>query len=183
MNCRSRLLLSAFAAALIMLAGCGGGSDTRRSSPCAEEAGEPNAEVVELDQLGEALAAPAERPLRMVHIWATWCGPCVHEFPELVALAEYPPMRQVEVLLLSADLADERAAVADFLREQGSPWNSLIADNFNEDVINLFPPDWGGAIPATFFYSRTGELLKWWSGAMSREDFERTIAELLESEQ
>jgi thiol-disulfide isomerase/thioredoxin len=181
MKANSKIIVSAAAGAMIILAGCS--SETAAPKSGLPEIAPPTATVVDIVQLKSQLSTPAAQPLRMVHIWATWCGPCVHEFPELVALAEYPPMREVDVLLLSADLPDERAAVVDFLREQSSPWDSLIAENFNEDVINLFPPDWGGAIPATFFYSRTGELLKWWSGAMSREDFERTIAELLESEQ
>ena len=43
-------------------------------------------EIREIDAEGiKALAKNDSKKLRLVNVWATWCVPCVAEFPELVA--------------------------------------------------------------------------------------------------
>lgn len=49
------------------------------------------------------LAEPSDR-IRVVHFWATWCAPCVEEFPGLVATwRKLRDRRDIEFVLVSVD--------------------------------------------------------------------------------
>lgn len=56
----------------------------------------------------------------IVNVWATWCGPCVHEMPSLNALATNPPADNIEVVAISVDRqADEAQDFLDSLQLDG----------------------------------------------------------------
>src|SRR5512145_1789124 len=52
----------------------------------------------------------------VVDFWATWCTPCVQEMPQLAALHERWKSR-TDVILLSLNVSDEKAAVEAFLKQ------------------------------------------------------------------
>ena len=41
--------------------------------------------TIDADGLRELVANKGEK-LRVINVWATWCGPCVTEFPELITM-------------------------------------------------------------------------------------------------
>ena len=102
-----------------------------------------------------------ERPL-LVNFWATWCAPCREEFPDLVKLRGRYPAGQIDFALVSLDdISDIETAVPDFLVESGAsalPAYLLHSDDDNA-AINLVDPQWGGELPATFLYDRSGRLV------------------------
>lgn len=157
-------------AGLLLVSGCGGAGRSEQNLSAASE-------VLEPDEIRARIAA-GDTPLTMVHLWATWCGPCVDEFPELVEMRERLSLAGVRVLLVSVDSVDNVEEVDGFLKRNQSPWSSLISAGMGEDLMDIFSPDWSGAIPATFFFGRDGHLLKWWSGAKSADEYEAALAEL-----
>src|SRR5688572_2736075 len=64
-------------------------------------------EPVTLDGIDAAgVAALVKNPtnkLRLINVWATWCVPCVAEFPELVKLSRQANLRDFEVITISMD--------------------------------------------------------------------------------
>ena len=91
------------------------------------------------------LGADAPQPLTLVNMWATWCGPCKAEFPDLQALHEQYRRRGLRLIAVSTDqhVADVHAfvmstnasfligrdtaeAVLSFLRDGSLPQNILI---------------------------------------------------------
>jgi malate dehydrogenase (oxaloacetate-decarboxylating) len=54
----------------------------------------------------------------VVNVWATWCRPCVEEFPEILEFARNN-QGNVKVMLVSADFSSRRELVEKFLRERG----------------------------------------------------------------
>ncbi len=158
-----------------LMAGCGG-------VDIAETSGDENIQMVIPATISDIQSAISEsdKELVLAHIWATWCPPCVKEFPDIVALGDFSPSSDVEFVLVSADDMDDVDLVEKFMVDQGSPWGTYIVENFNEDLMDVFSSEWGGAIPATFFFDRKGELVEWWSGAKTRQEFEEAITRLLD---
>jgi thiol-disulfide isomerase/thioredoxin len=115
----------------------------------------------------------------LVNVWATWCGPCREEFPDLVRLARNYRGRGLTVLLVSADFDTELPAVKQFLARQGVDFPTFIKSGKDMALINAFDPRWTGAIPATFLYDGTGKLRAYWEGARSYAMFEEKVLEIM----
>ncbi|MSP92219.1 MAG: TlpA family protein disulfide reductase [Myxococcales bacterium] len=82
---------------------------------------------LELAPVGDRPAAPillpeaiAGAPVSLVHLWASWCPPCLDELPALVALAQHPVGRRFRILAVTYD-DDWAAATAVLQRVVGSP--------------------------------------------------------------
>lgn len=98
--------------------------------------------------------------LVLLNVWATWCGPCVVEFPDLVKIHRMYKNRRFELVTLSADKPNQRAQVLKFLQERNAAVRNLHADT--DDIyalIEVVDPQWGGAIPHTLLIAPGGEVL------------------------
>jgi thiol-disulfide isomerase/thioredoxin len=120
--------------------------------------------VVEIDEnvLKSLLGAGAvrERPL-LVNFWATWCGPCREEFPDLVEIRGQYSADQLDFVLVSLDdPSDIAGAVPEFLKEvRATHLPSYLLNASDASVaINLVDPMWSGELPATFLYDRSGNV-------------------------
>ena len=158
-------LLTAVAAAVILL-GCFGGSQKKGPpKPSGDAKPAAPAKVTEIDEaaLKSLLGAGAvrARPL-LVNFWATWCVPCREEFPDLVKIrGQYDESRLDFVLVSLDDPSDIGKAVPEFLTEQrATGLTSYLLKATDESVaINLVDPDWSGELPATFLYDRAGQVV------------------------
>jgi len=108
----------------------------------------------------------------VVNVWATWCQPCVEEFPHLVELYKKYSDKGLQLILVSADADEDRGRVIDFLSEQGVDFQTYIKAEPDNEFVAAFGQEWSGALPATFIYNSKGELKKFWMGDASFEEFE-----------
>jgi thiol-disulfide isomerase/thioredoxin len=116
-----------------------------------------------------------------LNIWATWCVPCVEEFPALVKLVEKYKNRKIEFIGLSIDyVEDKEQKVVPFLKKQNANFTNFI-NGFKKDeqLINFISEDWNGAVPLTVIYNNEGKQLLRLEGAHSFEDFSQKIESLL----
>lgn len=106
----------------------------------------------------------APQPVTLVNVWATWCGPCKAEFPELQALHSLYWARGLRVLAISID-SDGDAEVAASAKAMGATF--LIGRDPADEVRGRF-----GAvgIPETWLVSEDGKLLWRHSGAIPAGD-------------
>ncbi len=75
--------------------------------------------VTTIDVAGIAdLLKNSSDKLRMINVWATWCGPCVVEFPELIKISRIYQERDFEFVTLSADDPDNKEKVLKFLKNK-----------------------------------------------------------------
>ena len=97
---------------------------------------------------------------RLVNFWATWCPPCVVEFPELVTVHRMYRHRDFELVTVSVNRPDERAQVLDFLKkQQASSRNLLFASTDRDRLMDAFDSTWRGQVPYTVLISPEGEVL------------------------
>ncbi len=102
----------------------------------------------------------------LVNFWATWCGPCVAEFPAIVQASRKYRAQGLSVIAVSADsLKDRHTKVEPFLAKQKVTFPVFLEHSAEpEDFINAFDPTWQGDLPRTFIYDRQGRRMKTLTG-------------------
>lgn len=116
------------------------------------------------------------------HLYASWCGPCRVEFPEVVELGRRYRAQGLKMVLVSVD--ERRGDLEAFLR----PHNAnmvfpayLMTGSQQEFAVGLrtLGADFQGGIPYTAVYGRDGKLVTEWTGSRNLAHFERVIQPLL----
>ncbi len=115
----------------------------------------------------------SEGRVSLINIWATWCQPCIEEFPYLVQLKKKYP--DLNLILVSADVEEDRQRVEEFLVEQGVDFRTYIKAEPDNEFAGALSKEWNGALPATFIYDGKGELKRFWIGDASLEEFSNAI--------
>ena len=101
----------------------------------------------------------AKRPL-LINFWATWCTPCVEEFPELVKIdREFRPRGLDFVTISLDDLAEIKRDVPKFLAAMKAEMPAFLLKTADEDAaIQLVAPDWRGGLPFTILLDSAGKI-------------------------
>lgn len=117
----------------------------------------------------------------LYNFWATWCKPCVKEFPELIKLYNNYKDKDFVIVFISLDAVEElRTKVIPFLEKQGVDFDSYYNDFKNpEDLIDFYDKKWEGAIPSTYIFSKEGVLSTKLVGSKNYEFFENEIKKLI----
>lgn len=131
-------------------------------------------QILSADDLRELLRAETGRKAVLVNVWATWCAPCVEEFPLLVKLQNAHRDR-LRVIFISADFPESDTPVAAFLREQGVDWPAYAMRTDDQEFMASLADEWTGALPATAIYGRGGGRVAFWEGAARMEEFEKYV--------
>ena len=93
----------------------------------------------------------------LVNLWATWCGPCRMETPELVKLHKEFQSRGVEMIGLSTEDPDASAmSVSEFVKEYNVGYQIGWA---NREVAQMLMQGRTN-IPQSFIIARDGRILK-----------------------
>lgn len=124
-----------------------------------------------------ALRANATAKFRLVNVWATWCAPCVEEFPDLIAIKRQFDMREndFELITISLDAPKDEAKAQAFLQKQGAgltkrvqasvdkegrKTSHYIFTGANQDnLIAALDSEWPGPIPHTVLIAPGGRIL------------------------
>jgi len=98
--------------------------------------------------------------LRLVNVWATWCGPCVMEFPDFVMIDRIYRSRQFEFVSINADKLSRKANVLTFLKKnEASNKNYIFSSDNNADLVEAIDPEWNGALPYTLLIEQGGKIV------------------------
>ena len=138
-------------------------------------------EMVSLDTIDEARVKALARneggkKLRLVNVWATWCGPCVIEFPDLVSLHRIYRGREFEVLTVNADDAAKREKALEFLETQQASTRNVAFDKGDPyALIEAVDSKWQGALPHTILVAPGGEVIYRSEGAFDTPKLRKAI--------
>jgi peroxiredoxin len=137
-------------------------------------------EPVDLKSLSKdeikALLKNDSKKLRLINVWATWCSPCLTEFPELFAMHHMYRKRNFELITVSADSPDKKDDVLSFLKkEQASCTNYLCDFDDKYQLIELVDKDWPGPLPYTLLVAPGGKVLYRKQGPMDPPEVKKAI--------
>lgn len=115
-----------------------------------------------------------DHKLVMVNYWATWCGPCVGEIPDLVKISkDYADKGFAIVGVLTGD--DDIEGAKQFIADQGMDYPVVLPEAFFGDNATGI-----SAIPTTMFFDSNGEQVgETIVGAMGYSDWSGLIDLLL----
>jgi peroxiredoxin len=139
-----------------------------------------NAEPVKVDmttpEILKKLRGNGTGKLLLVNFWATWCGPCVAEFPDLQNTYRMYRNRNLGLVTVSEDVPEAKVDVFSFLRNgHASSVNYLFASDDTSAVQDTFDPKMSGAVPYTLLLSPTGDVLYQEQGEISMGRLRRNI--------
>ena len=108
----------------------------------------------------------------LINFWATWCGPCKRELPDLVAIRNEYKDQNIKILGISVDQDGDVLNLVHNFAQQANLAYPIIIDN--GELQEAF----GGirGIPTSFFVNKKGEIVRKMIGLQTKETFK---AELL----
>ncbi len=145
-----------------------------------------------IDAAGVAkLAQNPTNKFRLVNVWATWCAPCVAEFPGLVSLSRRLGNRDFELITISMDDPKLEMSVKKFLEKQhaaspnrvqrqveseGRKTNNYIYTEANTDgLIKSLDPEWPGPLPHTVVIAPGGKIVYRHNGPVDISELQAKI--------
>jgi thiol-disulfide isomerase/thioredoxin len=142
-----------------------------------EWAEEPVAiEEIALDAVVDLVQNKDGEKLRLINIWATWCGPCIVEFPDFVDINRMYRDRAFEFISLSADkLGQKDKALAFLQKKEASNTNYIFAGEDIYDLIDAVNKDWQGSLPYTVLVDAEGKVLYKVEGTIDPLEVKRAI--------
>ena len=137
-------------------------------------------EPVHLDTLGVGglggLVHNGTKKLRLINLWATWCVPCVEEFPDLVTLNRMYRDRGFELVSISTDDSAARGKALRFLeKQQCSSPNYIFTGDDKYKLIEAIDPKWQGALPYSLLVEPGGKIVYAHQGAVDAEQLRKLI--------
>jgi thiol-disulfide isomerase/thioredoxin len=117
----------------------------------------------------------------LVNYWATWCGPCVDEFPLIVKLQNQYRDKGLVVIGISFDDPDEKDKVVAFAGQNNVTFPLLMRKSGSlEKFSDGIDKRWSGVLPTTYVIDKSGKRVgKPMVGARSYEQFVAAVEPLL----
>lgn len=155
-----KLVLSLLIAAALVFTACGSSQGAKESDEALRKTKEIALLFTTRDLDGNIVDQSifAEKKVTMINVWATFCGPCLREMPELQVLSEEMAARGVQIIGIVADGTDrnyqERSEILNSAREivekAGVTYPSLIPCRALSPLCQIV------TVPTTFFFDETG---------------------------
>jgi len=112
----------------------------------------------------------------LINFWATWCGPCKAELPDLENLSKAYSSRGLVVVGVSVDRGENLLTdVSEFASRTGLTYQIVID---KDDIAGAYGNI--NAIPTSFLIGKNGKVIDKWIGMRDKAFFESTIKRYLD---
>jgi peroxiredoxin len=116
--------------------------------------------------------------LRLINVWATWCGPCVNELPSFVTINRMYRRRDFEFITISADAPEKKDKVLKALKNlKAANTNYLFSSDDKYKLIEAVDPNWNGALPYTVLVEPGGKIIYGKQGTIDPMEMKTMIVE------
>jgi peroxiredoxin len=116
--------------------------------------------------------------LRLINVWATWCGPCINELPSFVTINRMYRRRDFEFITISADNPEKKDKVLKALQNlQAANINYLFSVDDKYKLIEAIDPNWTGALPYTILIEPGGKIVYANQGTIDAMEMKTRIVE------
>lgn len=119
-----------------------------------------------------------EKPLTLVNVWGTFCGPCKEEMPDLAKLYdEYKDKMNFLGVVVDTNVSmDTNVGEAQqIIKDSGVNYKNIMPNPTTEDtLVNIT------AMPTTFFVNSDGKVLGGFVGKADKDSLKATIDKILE---
>ncbi len=156
--------------------------DKRASA--AESLAKWNQEKATLETIGvegvKKLAANDTKKLRLVNVWATYCGPCVAELGEFVTMHRMYRRRNFELVTISLDTAAAHDAALGVLNDKHVSAANYRYDGDDKDALaEALDKQWPGPLPYTLLIAPGGKIIYRHTGEIEPLEVKRAVVEYL----
>lgn len=134
--------------------------------------------TLEGEETDQEIFAQAE--LTMVNIWATFCGPCIREMPDLGILSQEYKEQDVQIIGMIADVAEakEETALAIVEYTQADYPHLILSEDLLQSYLGQVQ-----VVPTTVFVDKEGKQVgEVYAGAKSKEEWAEILEELLQEQ-
>lgn len=116
--------------------------------------------------------------LLLVNFWATWCGPCVIEYPEFIEIQRMYGGRDFRFVSVSMDAPDQEDKVLKFLKSKYSAVPNYLMDTDDKyAIIDVVKNDWDGSLPLTLLIEPGGKIAYKVPGEVKVLDLRKAIVD------
>lgn len=159
--------------------GCSTKWKSKRASRLEElkkiEAEPVTLDLVSADELRKLRKNPTGKVL-LVNFWATWCGPCLTELPDLETTYRMYRRRDFDFLTVSTNLPDEKPGVIKVLEKQHATGRNLqFASEETYAMQAAFDAKWEAGVPFTMLIAPDGKVLYQKQGEVDILELRRVI--------
>ncbi|MDQ2863736.1 MAG: redoxin family protein, partial [Bacteroidota bacterium] len=116
--------------------------------------------------------------LLLINVWATWCGPCVNEFPSLVDINRMYRRRDFQFISISADDPAKKDKALKMLKSlHAANINFIFNSDDKYQLIDAVDRNWNGALPYTMVVEPGGKIVYSKQGQIESQELKKTIVE------
>jgi peroxiredoxin len=132
-------------------------------------------EAIDLEGVSKLARNPTDK-LTVVNLWATWCGPCVNELPELVTINRMYRGRPFRLVTISLDDPSKKDDALKVLKEKHvSSTNYILSSSDRDAFAEALDKQWPGPVPYTLVIAPGGEVVYRHVGELEPLELKRAI--------